>query len=618
MKKWSETIKSNLLNLERIIKVEKNSKLFNIHNCINFFLKETYNLNSYRNYQPYLFNQKHFYYRNNFNLKKEEFQKTIKFHKTNKIKNFSSKLLNISTDKNQSQMIKRVRKSHYENLIRKAMAGKYIKYKISKKEINLYFVCTAILNLRITKIIITLIILYLVILKIRLFRFLLPKLFYKFTSEPQSILYEFYFGSKLNVYIKRIVNEVINDEEVQEEAKKYLLELLEDEKFINSIAEFTNHLLVMILKEETLIETFFDKILSLFNSERLEIESKKFLIETANSPVIKNWVIDLLGYFLMRPESDDAIKQFIERGFIETVYDPDFSVNLNNLVLDFITSNYLRKKYVDKVYDNYMNDYPDEKSLERVLEIIKDDKYIIPHIFKKKKKNATDNTNDKEILIENTLEYMEKVKKKIIITNKEKFKEIYKYNNFYIDGYFSKKNPNSVRDKILELGKIYKNIIYSDSGVDPDYGLFCNYGSYIDKELTQLIVDKKIFKNKALLEINKNEKVYLNKFIKENNLENEYQKMINFEEVYNKPKMNLEDMKVNFDTNFYNLLEFEKIGHYFYKDAFFYKSNLTDPNNYEYIPFQETIKRSRFNYDLKNSFRPIKMNKSRYPKFNES
>lgn len=619
---------------------------------------------------------------------------------------------------------------------------------------NLLGFYKALRHNRLIKIAVVLLFLYITIVKFRILRFTLTKVFYKYSSEPTRVIYELYFGSKLNNYVNGIITEVLLDEEIQREGSKYILDLFEDQLFIKCIADFTNHLIDKIVAEEKITESLFSRLIIALKSERLEEETKNFLIQTAHDPNIKDHFIKLIAYYLHRKETEEAVRWFILNGTRDILYDPDLRPNLTNLTLEIFLSNILRRRYFQKFYKHFMNDYPDEKSLERVLELIKDEEYIIPSDFKKninlkerdeniirarllaenekilnnqanakvtddenininnksitnnnktnitpnsnsnkkndekfesknrlykqrrynflknknsdkeKNKNNSDTSNniaknnnnlneeyneteqeeeydlteiffngniDADFLINNLHQKKKKKKeeKKIknypgfeqLYTNYEKnlmeksffeifdspkikYDELYAYNNYYMDGYLSEENPNKTREKVIELSKIFNNVKYKDIEINVYTGEFVDYGTFLDHKYFKLMFDKKMLRKKVFEEIHRNDQIVFNKFLKENNLYEEYNKLKNFEGyVYHTTKpLNSDLYRVDFSTDFYNVMVIDKLGYYRYKANFFESTSLTpldiNKDKYEKVSFIKQLfeKNKQFKY----------------------
>lgn len=561
------------------------------------YLDKTNNFQSSFNFQKFIKNDNSF---RNFNLEKHiirknfiikdafNFHQTSKFYKNTNFKyqnKFDTKS-NINQNKN-SKSINRVVYSKYENSIKIALEGKFIKKKIIDKEKNFFNFLQMIVKMKLLKILIMMMILYLIIFKIRLFRYSLSRIFYSISSEPHSILYELYFGSNLNIYVKNIVDYLINDEEIQKEGCRYIIEVLEEDSFIKSIADFTNHLLVIILSEERLLETFFNKLLKILQSERLEKETKKFLYEFVRREEIKNYLISMMGYFLRRKESDEAIKQFIEYGIKDILFDHDLGPNLSTLSVEFVISNFIRRRFLDKYRKHFMNDYPDEKKFNRVMEIIKEEDFVYSNNFKTIKKE--DNQDMKvEDPNNDELDFIKNIKLNKFKTHKEKFENLYLYNNSYVDGYLNEENPVGIRDKVIELAEIYKNILYTDLELHPEIGTLVNYGMFFDSDYYKMILDKEIFRKKVFMDIHNNDNTLLNNYINDKNLQNAYDKSIKYNEFICGPqKKKLEDYTLNFDTNFKKFILENKYGHYNFKENFYKKFDYKNLNKVKYYSSYE-------------------------------
>lgn len=562
MKKWSEFMRQNIksfiniylaipsfprVDLEfRIIKKLKNNDSKNLKlidlNCFSP-KKNTFRQRSSHNLDFYHISK---YY------------KTINIKVNENSKSNSREKKNLKNDSNTKASIKVL-----NSILKKGLTHNKIIKQITYKENNLFNLYHTILQIKIVRFVIILILLYLIIFKVRLFRFTLSRIFYRISSEPKSIIYELYFGSNLNKYLKRIITEVIQDEEIQNKGTQYIIELLKEETFIRSIAKYLNHLLVKILSEERLADTFSYRLLYILRSERLNNEIKQFLDFTVKREEVRRNIMKLISYYIFRKESNDAIKQFIEYGTREILYDADLNPNLTNLCIEIFVSNIIRRRYIDVYNKHFLNDYPDEKNMQRVLDIIKQEDYIFNENFNNLNNNS--NVND-QFTYKKSTSFLDKLFIKSYRSNKDKYETLYKYNNYYIDGYLSKENPNKAREKIIELGKIFKNVKFTDVEIHPHLGTFTDYDSSLGEDYFKLVMDQVMLRNYIFTNIHKTEDFYLNKFIKDKQLQDEFSLYKSKKEKLNENKNDLDDYIVNLDVNFNDFLAKHKLGQYKYKD----------------------------------------------------
>jgi len=365
----------------------------------------------------------------------------------------------------------------------------------------------------------------------------------------------------------RIISEVINDEEIQKKGTQYFIEILENESFINSFAQFTNHLLVKILSEERIAETFCNTLVCIISSEKFNTQIKKFIDDTVKREETRRTIMKWICFFLFRKESSDAIEQFIEYGTSEILYDADLNPNMTNLLVEIMISNLIRRKYFDNYTRHLLDDYPDEKTWQRVQEIIEQEDYLFNENFKKSRKY---HQND-QINLKNNIDLFDRYYDNTYKSHKEKYDSLYKNNNYYIDGYLSKEKPKNKREKIIELGKIYKNLKYTDVVINPDLGTFTDYDTSPDPEYFKLIMDQAMNRNNIFMKIHKGEDIYLNKFINDKQLQEEFSL---YKSKNQQNKNDLSHYLVNFDVDFNDFLFKHELGQYKYKDHLFQTNDM--------------------------------------------
>jgi hypothetical protein len=396
-----------------------------------------------------------------------------KFQKQNKYQS-NYLIKNTNTNSNSSIKSKKIPLtpiSIKEKLIKKSLQEKYFiqKIKINKhnQPSNFPIAFHFLLRKKLLHFFIILIILYYLIFRARIFRNKLSIIFNRYTSEPNSPLFEIWYESKLNIYVSQIVSNVVNDHEVQLAAKKYLNELFQNEVFINELSKWTNHLIIIILSNRNLLEKLYENTIRIFDNPRLEKETKNYFDLITSNPYFITYVINLISYFFDRKETHEFFNDLIDN-FVKELRKKETMDKIAYMFIDAFQQYLIadRDKFI-----HFLDDYPKEENFKDLIELMKKDDYIIdsnflsgenciPENFKFSCKNS--DIRFEEIYPNYDINYFDKIKDINFESSKDKFNYLYGSNNIYHDGYLSPQNPRKYCHKIISLGYCFENEVFSN------------------------------------------------------------------------------------------------------------------------------------------------------------